>query len=100
MACAARDAAARSATTLNEFGDALSRLGPLAKTLTTAQAEVMIAVNAGNVDEAKALINSKETSAWRGMRKARLDDIDGASKAGRLENMSGALPQHVSRFTL
>ena len=77
----ARDSAARAATTVEGFGDALSRLGPLAKTQADAQTAVMAALKAGQVDEAKALINSKETPAWRAMKKALLDDLDNIHKA-------------------
>lgn len=47
------------------FGHSLSRLAPLAQTQADAQAEVMAAVKAGNIDAAKSLINGKETPAWR-----------------------------------
>ncbi|MBS1141749.1 MAG: methyl-accepting chemotaxis protein [Proteobacteria bacterium] len=77
----ARDAAARAASTVEGFGDSLSRLAPLAQTQAEAQAEVMAALKAGNVDAAKSLINSKETPAWRAMKKALLDDLEAIRKA-------------------
>jgi methyl-accepting chemotaxis protein len=78
---AARDSAARAASAVDGFGASLSRLGPLAQTQAEAQAEVMAALKAGHVDEGKTLINSKETPAWRALKKALLDDLESIRKA-------------------
>ncbi|UCV23078.1 methyl-accepting chemotaxis protein [Ferribacterium limneticum] len=84
----AREAATRAASSVDGFSSSLARLGPLAQAQADAQTEVLAAIKAGRTDDAKTLINSKETPAWRALKKALLDDlevIDKATDAQRLE---------------
>ena len=78
---AARDHAAQAARSVDGFGEALNRLAPLADAQAKAQAEVLAALKAGRSDDARALINSQETPAWRALKKALLDDLEGIRKA-------------------
>ena len=85
---AARERATSAAASVDGFGSSLARLGPLAQAQADAQTEVLAAIKSGRTDDAKSLINSKETPAWRALKKALLDDlevIDKATSAQRLE---------------
>ncbi len=77
---AARDTASRAAATVDGFASSVSRLEPLASAQADAQKQVMEALKSGHLDEAKTLINSKETPAWRALKKALLDDIEALQK--------------------
>ena len=72
----AHAAAVSHATAVPAFAASLSRIEALAKTQAEAQAAVMAALKAGNSDEAKRLINSTETPAWRQVKQALLDDLN------------------------
>ncbi|MBS1142628.1 MAG: methyl-accepting chemotaxis protein [Proteobacteria bacterium] len=89
----AREEASKAANAVEGFSSSVSRLGPLAQAQADAQSEVLTALKAGRVDDAKALVNSKETPAWRSLKKALLDDlevIDKATTAQRIEVASKA----------
>jgi methyl-accepting chemotaxis protein len=98
----ARDHAGLAAKSIDGFDAALARLTPL-QTQAQAQAEVLAVVKSGQTEEAKRLINSTETPAWRALKKALLDDLeaitkatdsqrqDVASKAQKIENTMLAL---------
>ncbi len=77
---AARDAANRAAARVDGFASSIDRLEPLAAAQAEAQKQVMEALKGGRGDEAKSLINSKETPAWRALKKALLDDIETLQK--------------------
>ncbi|AXS78634.1 methyl-accepting chemotaxis protein [Dechloromonas sp. HYN0024] len=78
---AARNSATQAASSVDGFTSSLARLGPLAQAQADAQGEVLAALKAGHLDEAKALVNSKETPAWRSLKKALLDDLEVIDKA-------------------
>lgn len=71
----ARQAAAANAGKAAGFASKLSAVETLAATQAAAQAAVLSALKAGQIDEAKALINSKETPAWRELKQVLLDDL-------------------------
>jgi len=77
----AREGSTRAASSVEGFSSSLARLGSLAQAQADAQAEVLAAIKAGRTDDAKTLINSKETPAWRALKKALLDDLDVIDKA-------------------
>ena len=77
---AARETAARVGTSVSGFDGSLNRLEALAQAQAEAQKTVMEALKAGRQDEAKTLINSKETPAWRTLKKALLDDLETLGK--------------------
>jgi len=77
---AARDAASHAAAMVDGFTSSISRLEPLATAQADAQKSVMEAIKAGRMDDAKTLINSKETPAWRALKKALLEDIENLQK--------------------
>jgi len=93
---AAREEAGKAATRLNVFVDKLQQLDTLIGTQTDAQAAVIAAVKGGQEAEAKSLLNSKETPAWRKLKQALLDDIDAIHKltAQRRDEVSAS----ASRF--
>jgi methyl-accepting chemotaxis protein len=72
----AREAAKRSAAQVDGFSGSIDRLAGLAATQAEAQKAVMEALKAGQVEEAKKLINSSETPAWRALKKALLEDLE------------------------
>ena len=61
----ARENASRAASSVDGFTSSLARIGPLAQAQAEAQGEVLAALKAGQLEAAKALVNSKETPAWR-----------------------------------
>lgn len=71
----ARQTAAANAGKVTGFTNKLSGIESLAATQAAAQTAVLTALKAGQVDEAKALINSKETPAWRELKQVLLDDL-------------------------
>ncbi len=77
---AASETAALTAATVDNLGINISRLPPLAQAQADAQAAVLEALKAGRIDEAKTLINSRETPAWRALKQALLDDIEALQK--------------------
>ena len=77
----ARENASRAASSVDGFTSSLARIGPLAQAQAEAQGEVLAALKAGQLDAAKALVNSKETPAWRSLKKALLDDLEIIDKA-------------------
>ena len=97
---AARDAAGKTAANVEGFSAAPARLDPLIQAQAEAQGAVLDALKASQVDEGKALINSRETPAWRALKQALLDDLaalhqvadqqrgDAASQAERLERIA------------
>jgi methyl-accepting chemotaxis protein len=72
---AARANAIGASGAVEGFANSISRLEPLAATQIEAQTAVMAALKAGQLDEGKALVNSRETPAWRALKQALLDDI-------------------------
>ena len=76
----ARDSAAHAAASVEGFTQAVNRLEPLARAQAEAQVAVMAALKANQPEEAKGLINSSETPAWRSLKQALLDDIDTLQK--------------------
>ena len=77
---AARDEAQKIGAGMEGFGPALVRLEPLAKAQAEAQGAVMAALKAGQIEEGKSLINSRETPAWRALKQALLDDLEALHK--------------------
>jgi methyl-accepting chemotaxis protein len=77
----AHEGTTHAASSVEGFNSSLARLGPLAQAQADAQTEVLAALKAGRTDDAKSLINSKETPAWRALKKALLDDLDVIDKA-------------------
>ena len=57
------------------FAPALVNIEALAREQSEAQTEVMAALKAGNHEEAKKLINNKETPAWRKLKQSLLDTL-------------------------
>jgi methyl-accepting chemotaxis protein len=89
----AREEAGKAASSVDGFSSSLARIAPLAQAQAEAQTEVLAALKAGHIDDAKTLVNSKETPAWRALKKALLDDlavIDNATNAQRQEVASKA----------
>ncbi|MDP3538131.1 MAG: methyl-accepting chemotaxis protein [Azonexus sp.] len=76
----AREAATLASSKVEGFGNTLARLGPLASAQAEAQTAVMTALKAGQAEEAKTLINSRETPAWRTLKQALLDDLQALHK--------------------
>ncbi|MDD2886077.1 MAG: methyl-accepting chemotaxis protein [Dechloromonas sp.] len=72
----ARRNASELAQSVNGFGAALQRIDTLAASQTAAQSDVLNALKAGQSDVARTLINSRETPAWRAVKKALLDDSE------------------------
>ncbi|HLO64573.1 MAG TPA: methyl-accepting chemotaxis protein [Azonexus sp.] len=81
----AHERATQAAGAVEGFATAVDRLGPLAQAQSQAQQNVLAAIKAGRDDEAKALINSQETPAWRTLKKALLDDLEAIRKATEAE---------------
>jgi methyl-accepting chemotaxis protein len=77
---AARESAGKLSSRLGSFQQELSRLDGLVTKQSEAQAAVLVAVKAGQADEAKQLTNSRETPAWRALKQALLDDIEAIKK--------------------
>ena len=77
----ARDQAGLAAKSVNGFDAALARLSPLVQAQAEAQAEVLAVVKSSQIEDAKRLINSTETPAWRALKKALLNDLEAISKA-------------------
>ena len=86
----AQDNAARLAAGIEGFGETTKQLAALAATQAEAQTAVMAALKAGQIDTARQLINSRETPAWRALKKALLDD------ATQLEQMTRTEREAVS----
>ena len=76
----ARESATHAAATVDGFAQAVNRLEALASAQANAQIAVMAALKANQTEEAKGLINSSETPAWRSLKQALLDDIDTLQK--------------------
>lgn len=76
----AREAASTAASGVEGFAASITRLEPLAKVQAEAQSAVLTALKANQHDEAKSLINSRETPAWRALKQALLDDIETLQK--------------------
>ncbi|WP_265945533.1 methyl-accepting chemotaxis protein [Dechloromonas sp. A34] len=72
---AAHDAAVATSARVEGFTSTTGRLKTLAAAQAEAQSAVMAALKAGQLDEAKALINKSETPAWRALKQALLDDL-------------------------
>ncbi|UCV08033.1 methyl-accepting chemotaxis protein [Dechloromonas denitrificans] len=77
---AARASAIAASATVDGFASSIGRLEPLAAAQTEAQTQVMAALKAGQIEEGKTLINSRETPAWRALKQALLDDIGALQK--------------------
>ncbi len=73
---AARQAAQSNASAVEGFAASLGNIETLVGEQAEAQKLVMTALKAGNVEEAKALINAKETPAWRKLKQVLLDDLE------------------------
>jgi methyl-accepting chemotaxis protein len=69
---AARDHATSAAGKVEGLNTDVARLEPLAKAQADAQNAVLAVLKAGQLDEAKALVNSRETPAWRALKAALL----------------------------
>jgi methyl-accepting chemotaxis protein len=91
----ARERARTAANRIENFTSPLEKLTPLATTQAEAQSAVMAAIKAGQMDEAKQLINSKETPAWRALKKALLEDIEAIARQTQSERE--AMTQAVER---
>ncbi|HJV94367.1 MAG TPA: hypothetical protein VJ572_12845, partial [Azonexus sp.] len=76
----AHEAAIATSARVEGFATASGRLKALANAQAEAQGAVMAALKAGQLDEAKALINKSETPAWRALKQALLDDLDALHK--------------------
>jgi methyl-accepting chemotaxis protein len=76
----ARNLASRASTHVESFQDSLGRLEALVTAQAEAQRAVMAALKNGQADEARSLINSRETPTWRALKKALLDDLDNIRK--------------------
>jgi methyl-accepting chemotaxis protein len=76
----AREDAGKAAARLNLFGDKLQQLDSLIAKQFAAQTEVVAAVKANQESEARSLLNSKETPAWRSLKQALLDDTEAIQK--------------------
>nr|MBL8409852.1 methyl-accepting chemotaxis protein [Dechloromonas sp.] len=76
----AREAAVAASAKVDDFSALINRLGPLAAAQSEAQTAVMAALKAGQIEEGKNLINSRETPAWRTLKQALLDDLDALHK--------------------
>lgn len=72
----ARQSALVRAATVEGFASSLAALEAMAAAQAEAQKEVMAALKEGRLDDAKSLINTKETPAWRKLKQALLDDLD------------------------
>ncbi|MEF8699776.1 MAG: methyl-accepting chemotaxis protein [Candidatus Accumulibacter sp. UW26] len=75
-----RHLASRASAHVGSFKESLDRLEALAVAQAEAQQAVMAALKDGQADEARSLINSRETPAWRALKKALLDDLDDIRK--------------------
>ncbi len=72
----AQQQASTAASHAGTFSRDIDELAPLLKTQIDAQDQVLAAVKAGEADQARQLINSKETPAWRALKKHLLEDIE------------------------
>ena len=72
----ARQSAVVNAAKVEGFTETIGGLEKLAEAQASAQKEVLAALKEGRFDEAKALINAKETPAWRKLKQVLLDDLD------------------------
>lgn len=73
---AARQSALSSAAAVDGFASSLATLEALAAEQAEAQKLVMAALKNGDFEEAKRLINAKETPAWRKLKQVLLDDLE------------------------
>jgi methyl-accepting chemotaxis protein len=73
---AARQAAVASAAAVDGFSNSLASIEALAAEQAEAQKLVMAALKEGNVEQAKAIINAKETPAWRKLKDVLLNDLE------------------------
>jgi len=76
----AQEAAARAASRVDGFGSGGERLQTLATTQAEAQTAVLEAIRDNRHEDARKLINSRETPAWRALKKALLDDLEVLNK--------------------
>ena len=81
----AREFSRLAASRTENYAGTLDQLTPLAAAQSDAQTAVMAAIKSGQMDEAKQLINSKETPAWRALKKALLEDIEKIAKQTQTE---------------
>jgi len=72
----ARQSAVTNAAKVEGFSETTAALENLANAQAEAQKEVLAALKAGRFDEAKALINAKETPAWRKLKQVLLEALD------------------------
>ncbi|WP_374325760.1 methyl-accepting chemotaxis protein [Azonexus sp.] len=72
----ARQSAVANAAKVEGFSETSAGLEKLAEAQASAQKEVLAALKEGRFDEAKALINAKETPAWRKLKQVLLDDLN------------------------
>lgn len=91
----ARETANQAAAAVDGFKQAIARLEPLAQAQAEAQTAVLAALKAGQSDEARSLINSRETPAWRTLKQALLDDIGELQKL--TESQRGDVASQVER---
>jgi methyl-accepting chemotaxis protein len=92
----ARTNASAASAAVDGFAASITRLEPLAATQTDAQTQVMALLKAGQVEEAKGLINKLETPAWRALKQALLDDI--AALQELADKQRAAVVAHVERL--
>jgi methyl-accepting chemotaxis protein len=92
----AREAASTASARVEGFSATLSRLDPLATAQAEAQAAVMVALKAGQIEETKSLINNRETPAWRALKQALLDDLEALHKI--TETQRGEVASKVERL--
>jgi methyl-accepting chemotaxis protein len=93
---AARAGAIAASPAVDDFATRIGRLEPLAAAQTAAQTQVMEALKAGQTDDSKNLINSRETPAWRALKQALLDDI--ASLQQLADRQRAAVSAQVERL--
>jgi len=72
---AARQSAVANAARVDGFATSIASLESLAEAQAAAQKEVLVALKEGRLDDAKGLINAKETPAWRKLKQVLLDDL-------------------------
>ena len=82
---AARQSALSHATTVDGFAASLKTLETLAAAQSAAQQEVLAALKEGRLEDAKKLINAKETPAWRKLKQALLDDLTNLTERTQAE---------------
>ncbi len=87
---AAQAKAGKLSASRAELRKLVDTIATLAKQQSAARSEVLAAVAAKNIDEAKSLLNKKETPAWRALKKDLLGGIE------KLEKEASATEQQLA----